>query len=63
MDENYSKILEKLSEISEVGKEEEDKIALPFVGPAGHVLDKLLTYIGLRREDIYICNVIKCACD
>lgn len=46
--------------ISEAPGEEEDKKALPFVGSAGHVLDKLLTGIGLKREDIYICNTVKC---
>lgn len=46
--------------VSEAPGEEEDKKALPFVGPAGHVLDKLLAYIGLKREDIYICNTVKC---
>jgi DNA polymerase len=38
----------------------EDQQARPFVGPAGHFLDQLLASIGLRREDVYICNVIKC---
>lgn len=46
--------------VGEAPGEEEDKAALPFIGPAGHVLDKLLAYIGLKREDIYICNVVKC---
>lgn len=38
----------------------EDQQARPFVGPAGKFLDELLASIGLRREDVYICNVIKC---
>lgn len=46
--------------IGEAPGEEEDKNALPFVGPAGNVLDKMLRYIGLDREDIYIANTIKC---
>jgi len=46
--------------IGEAPGEEEDKKALPFVGPAGHVLDKLLAYIGLKRDDVYICNTVKC---
>lgn len=38
----------------------EDQQGRPFVGPAGHFLDELLRSIGLRREDVYIANVIKC---
>jgi DNA polymerase len=38
----------------------EDQQARPFVGPAGKFLDELLASIGLRREEVYICNVIKC---
>lgn len=38
----------------------EDQQGRPFVGPAGQFLDQLLGSIGLRRQDVYICNVIKC---
>jgi DNA polymerase len=38
----------------------EDQQARPFVGPAGKFLDELLASIGLRRQDVYIANVIKC---
>jgi DNA polymerase len=38
----------------------EDQQARPFVGPAGQFLDQLLASIGMKREDVYICNVIKC---
>ena len=38
----------------------EDQQARPFVGPSGKFLDELLASIGLRREDVYICNVVKC---
>jgi len=38
----------------------EDQQARPFVGPAGQFLEQLLASIGLRREDVYIGNVIKC---
>ena len=38
----------------------EDQQGRPFVGPAGHLLEELLASIGLRREEVYICNVIKC---
>lgn len=38
----------------------EDEQGIPFVGPAGKVLDKLLASIGWQRSDIYITNVVKC---
>lgn len=39
---------------------EEDRQGRPFVGPAGQLLDKMLAAVGIRREDVYICNVVKC---
>ena len=38
----------------------EDKQGEPFVGAAGQLLTKLLGEIGLRREDVWICNVVMC---
>ena len=38
----------------------EDQQGRPFVGPAGQFLDELLQAIGLKRQDVYIANVIKC---
>ena len=38
----------------------EDQQGRPFVGQAGQFLDKLLASIGLKREQVYIANVIKC---
>jgi DNA polymerase len=38
----------------------EDTKGRPFVGKAGNVLDDLLASISLRREDIYIANILKC---
>ena len=38
----------------------EDQQGRPFVGPAGQFLDELLASVGLRRSQVYICNVIKC---
>ena len=38
----------------------EDLQGKPFVGQAGKLLDTLLAGIGLRREDVYITNVLKC---
>src|SRR2546421_2343402 len=38
----------------------EDKQGEPFVGAAGQLLTQVLGEIGLRREDVYICNVLRC---
>jgi len=38
----------------------EDQQGRPFVGQAGQFLEQLLNSIGMRRSDVYICNVIKC---
>jgi len=38
----------------------EDKQGEPFVGAAGQLLTQLLGEIGLRREDVYITNVVRC---
>ncbi len=38
----------------------EDAQGLPFVGPAGKLLDDLLDGIGMKRADVYITNVVKC---
>ena len=38
----------------------EDKEGIPFVGPAGKVLDRLMEDCGLTRDEVYITNIIKC---
>ena len=38
----------------------EDRLGRPFVGPAGQFLDDLLMSIGLKREDVFIANMVKC---
>lgn len=38
----------------------EDKTGRPFVGRAGQLLDKALLEAGLTRDDVYICNTVKC---
>ena len=40
--------------------ETEDLLGRPFVGRAGQLLEKMLGAIGLAREDVYICNTVKC---
>jgi DNA polymerase len=39
---------------------DEDAQGLPFVGRAGQLLNNMITAMGLKREDVYICNVVKC---
>ncbi|HCZ33423.1 MAG TPA: uracil-DNA glycosylase [Holophagaceae bacterium] len=39
---------------------DEDQAGRPFVGKAGELLDKMIVAIGLRREDTYIANIVKC---
>lgn len=45
--------------VGEAPGEEEDKTGRPFVGRAGQLLNKMIEAMGLRREDVYICNVLK----
>jgi DNA polymerase len=46
--------------VGEAPGAEEDKQGLPFVGRAGAFLTELLEGIGLKREDVFIANVLKC---
>jgi uracil-DNA glycosylase len=46
--------------IGEAPGANEDRMGLPFVGQAGKLLDKLLAEIGMEREGVWICNVLKC---
>jgi DNA polymerase len=39
---------------------EEDLSGKPFVGPAGKLLTDIIRAMGLRREEVYICNIVKC---
>lgn len=39
---------------------DEDEQGRPFVGRAGQLLNRMIQMIGMRREDVYICNVVKC---
>lgn len=38
----------------------EDKQGIPFVGDSGNLLNKMIEAMGLQRETVYICNVLKC---
>lgn len=46
--------------IGEAPGANEDQQGRPFVGAAGKFLEELLAAAGLKREDVYICNVLKC---
>jgi uracil-DNA glycosylase, family 4 len=50
----------KIMLVGEGPGEQEDKQGIPFVGPAGKLLDRMLAAIELTRDDVYICNVVKC---
>jgi DNA polymerase len=39
---------------------EEDRTGRPFVGQAGQLLERMLFAIGLRRDQVYISNIVKC---
>jgi uracil-DNA glycosylase len=46
--------------IGEGPGEQENLSGRPFVGAAGQLLDKMLAAINIRREDVYIANIVKC---
>ena len=45
--------------VGEAPGRDEDLQGKPFVGAAGQLLTKMIVAMGLRREDVYICNVLK----
>ncbi|HQR43926.1 MAG TPA: uracil-DNA glycosylase [Gemmatales bacterium] len=46
--------------VGEAPGADEDKAGEPFVGAAGQLLNKIIAACKLKREEIYICNVLKC---
>lgn len=46
--------------IGEGPGQKEDELGRPFVGAAGKFLDEMLSEINLKREEVYIANVVKC---
>jgi uracil-DNA glycosylase len=46
--------------VGEAPGAEEDRQGLPFVGRAGQLLTELLAEIGMRRDEVWICNILKC---
>jgi DNA polymerase len=39
---------------------DEDAQGFPFVGKAGQLLDRMISAMGLARDDVYVCNIVKC---
>lgn len=39
---------------------DEDAQGIPFVGKAGQLLTQILTSVGIKRENVYITNIVKC---
>jgi DNA polymerase len=50
----------RLMVVGEAPGAEEDRQGLPFVGRSGQLLTKMLAAIGLPREEVFICNTLKC---
>lgn len=46
--------------VGEAPGADEDEQGLPFVGRAGQLLTKIIEAIDMRREDVFICNILKC---
>lgn len=46
--------------VGEAPGEAEDRQGEPFVGPSGQLLTRIIEAIGLRREQVYILNIVKC---
>jgi DNA polymerase len=46
--------------VGEAPGADEDEQGVPFVGRAGQLLTKMIEAMGLRRDDVYIANVLKC---
>ena len=46
--------------VGEAPGEQEDLTGTPFVGRAGQLLDKFLYAVDIKREDVYIANILKC---
>jgi DNA polymerase len=45
--------------VGEQPGDQEDRAGVPFVGPAGHLLDRALEEAGIERDDVYVTNAVK----
>jgi len=50
----------KIMFIGEAPGADEDRTGIPFVGPAGQLLTKIIEACNWKRDDLYICNVLRC---
>ena len=50
----------KLMFVGEAPGGREDETGIPFVGPAGQLFDCYLAAVGIDREEVYVCNILKC---
>ena len=46
--------------VGEAPGADEDEQGLPFVGRAGQLLNRMIQLVGMKREEVYICNIVKC---
>src|SRR5439155_25890942 len=46
--------------IGEAPGKDEDQQGVPFVGAAGQLLNKIIAACGLKRAEVYICNILRC---
>jgi uracil-DNA glycosylase len=46
--------------VGEAPGADEDRQGEPFVGAAGQMLNRIITACGLKREDVFICNILRC---
>jgi uracil-DNA glycosylase family 4 len=46
--------------VGEAPGADEDRLGEPFVGRGGELLTKMIAAIGFSRDDVYICNILKC---
>jgi DNA polymerase len=46
--------------VGEAPGADEDAKGEPFVGRAGQLLNKIIEAVGMKREEVYICNILKC---
>ncbi len=46
--------------VGEAPGADEDRLGEPFVGAAGQLLDRIIAACGMKRQDVYICNILRC---
>lgn len=46
--------------VGEAPGADEDRLGEPFVGAAGQLLDRIIVACGMKREEVFICNILRC---